>query len=843
MSQKIPYIQLLGLGLVIGINVYFRSFPINFPQLAQAARERVESRLYQKSAEFIEKDNANLSQMAKESLVKFAAHEYKRNNRQKIEDDTAAEYQSLKDKFQDKEGQTYLFELDCWHWARYVENTVRTGHPGDAVVNGVQRDLLMNHPAGMKVYYNMLLYYVSAFLYKAARLIIDVPLYTFLFYLPLFFIVLFIGALYLICWRFYGAFAAAICCLFVGLSPIFIPRSCAGWFDMDILNLLFPFLVVCSYLMSYGRQKAKVRFLWLALASILVGLFAYTWMFWWFVVGLIFLYEVYSLLDLLFEWLQYRTAIRSAALRHIFSLCCFVPMSVLSVLIFAGPDPLSIMFTQLKNALSLNDPVNSSVWPNVLSTVGELSRPSILRISEFIGNPFLFLLSLICMLMLVLRNKLYRGVKRESIMLFVLWFIVMFTACYQGTRFIVFLLIPMGVFLGWGVREAFNYCVRRRKKKKFLLPVFGLLVVMLLGTFLSNGRRVAIGLYPMMDDSWYKVLTNLKNNTPPDAALNSWWDFGDWFKAVANRSVIFDGQSQTMPQGYWMAKVLLSDSESSAMAILRMLNNGGNQAFETIEKHLHDPFRSIALLERVLYENPENGRKILDDNLPGNAAKVVARILYNRPTSAYFIVDYTLIGKMYPISYLGNWDAARLYVVKHINSRSKEEIIAGLVSMGKSEESAFRLYRDARLLSPKQYDQWISHRARFISGLIPGKTQGDIVLFDNGLVYSTKDSRMFALNGYDGKYSIPKSMFYVKNGQLQEHVFPDATLDFSVLLLEDKDGYQAVQLDRELGRSLFTKLYFLKGKGLRNFKPFTDNGDPNNYIGVFEIDWAAYERE
>ncbi len=40
----------------------------------------------------------------------------------------------------------------------------------------------------------------------------------------------------------------------------------------------------------------------------------------------------------------------------------------------------------------------------------------------------------------------------------------------------------------------------------------------------------------MIDDAWYNVLTLIKERTPQEAILNSWWDFGDWFKVIGNRS-------------------------------------------------------------------------------------------------------------------------------------------------------------------------------------------------------------------------------------------------------------------------------------------------------------------
>jgi len=441
------------------------------------------------------------------------------------------------------------------------------------------------------------------------------------------------------------------------------------------------------------------------------------------------------------------------------------------------------------------------------------------------------------MLFLVLRNKHYRGTKRESIFMLVLWFIIIFAICHKGVRLIVFLLIPMGIALGWGCEEALAYCRRRGGKRKIMLPVWGIAVLFMVGTLFFNAKRTANALFPMIDDEWYILLNNVKQNTPADAVLNSWWDFGDWFKTVAGRRVIFDGQSQNSPQGYWMAKALLSNSEEESVAILKMLNSSGNKVYDLINKYLNDPFKSVILLEKVLYAQPDQVKDLLLQVLPEDKASEVMVLLSAKPASAYFVVDYTMIGKMFPISYLGNWDFSRVYMIKNINKQPKEKILSYLIELGMDAKSADAMYRDAQLLSPEQYDGWISRHRRFISGILEGKVQGDVVLFNNGLVFNPKDNTMFVFNGYNGQYGVPKSIFYMDNGKLVEHVYPDSTMDFSVLLLHENGSYKAIELDRELGASLFTKLYFLKGKGLANFKPFAANRDERNYIGVFEIDW------
>jgi len=192
--------------------------------------------------------------------------------------------------------------------------------------------------------------------------------------------------------------------------------------------------------------------MWLGISAVLVGLFAYTWVYWWFVVVVLVLYELYSVLDLVSERLQYKTVIRASVHRHAATVAVFMPLCAAAVLAFCGVSPMVELWRQLIGALTLNDPVDSSIWPNVFSTVGELSRPNFNQISAFVGGIHVFILALGCMLMLVLRNKRYRGPKRESIFLFVLWFMIIYLICYKGTRLIVFLLIPMGIFLGWGVR-------------------------------------------------------------------------------------------------------------------------------------------------------------------------------------------------------------------------------------------------------------------------------------------------------------------------------------------------------------------------------------------------------
>ena len=58
---------------------------------------------------------------------------------------------------------------------------------------------------------------------------------------------------------------------------------------------------------------------------------------------------------------------------------------------------------------------------------------------------------------------------------------------------------------------------------------------------------------------------------PLDAIINTWWCPGHYITAVAKRRVTIDGATQHEPQTYWMANILLSDDENTAIGLFACL--------------------------------------------------------------------------------------------------------------------------------------------------------------------------------------------------------------------------------------------------------------------------------
>lgn len=826
----------LCLGLTLSLNIYFRTFPINFPQLKIQAKNIVKQNIYQEAVKEINNKFIDAPSLIKDKLVKSLVLEKKRQKKI-IKNQILQEYLRLKDRYQDDSGSTYLMEFDCWHWARYVDNVLKHGYPGDKIVKGRQFDSLMLAPSGMNLHWNNFLFYISSFLYKIFSLIKPVPLFTFLFYLPLFLIGLFIIILYLFCLRYWGNLCAITASSFVGMAPIFLQRSSAGWFDTDILNLFFPLLIIWSYLLVFNASTFKKRLFWIFLAGFWTGLFSFTWHQWWFIFLIVIIYEIYSLLNWACEYLQYKIKNFNLLKLHIFSSVSFLLFSFLWIIIFSGFEPLKNLYFQVKDALILNKALTSSIWPNVYATVQELKKAGILEMAYPIGGQFLFTLSLGCMLVLLFllskRKSKYTAFKQEAMLIFTIWFIIMFFSCFRGIRFTIFLLLPLGISLGWMINEVIGYF----SNKKWINIVVLVIVIVFQIKFINNASIVAKEIFPFMNDVWYKTLVDIKEISPKEAIINSWWDYGDWFKAVSERRVIFDGQSQNTPQAYWMACVLTTDNEEEAMAILRMLNNGGNQAFELINRNLKDPFKSIFILKKALSSTPEIARKnLLEFLLPSDAEQII-KLLFDKPDRAIFVVDYAMQNKMSTISYLSNWNLAKVYLSQNIHKKRTDEITDFLMNLGIDKQSIERLYQEINLISGRDLDNWISERAKIFYERPKGKEKNGIILFEQGLVYNPTEKQVYLYSQQENIYKIPRSLFLFERDSLKEISYPDYDLDFSVLIFRTEKDYQAVFLDRNLAKSLFARLYFLEGKGLKHFRKLVENSDGDDYIRVFEIIW------
>ncbi|MBU1122037.1 MAG: dolichyl-diphosphooligosaccharide--protein glycosyltransferase subunit STT3 [Candidatus Omnitrophica bacterium] len=827
----------------IGINLYLRLFPAYFPQYKKQAQVTVKNKILDEIEETINQAYSDYNLYAKQAIRKemFKA---RLKDKEKFKQEVNKEYFKLKDKFQNEDGQTYLLELDPYHWARYTANVLENGHPGDETRDGKAYDTYMLAPIGRAAPSEQFLFYSSAYLYTLFNTFYKgINLQTFLFYLPLLYVLIFLVLLYFFTKSVFSHMAAFFTTLFVGFNIMFVQRSCAGWFDSDSLSLIMPLLIVWFILLALkdGNSLKKIVFFALC-AAVFQGTYPTIWMGWWFIFLVVIGFYFCSILN---NYLIHQHDFRMGNkenLKYWVSLSVFVIGTVVFCFLLAKENCFYRIFYHVAEQLRLGESITPDIWPNTYYTVGELMSSNLSKIADYLHGKVIFMIALIGMFCIYIVDR--RSRRKDFFYLMFFWCVFMVFASLKSVRFCIFLAVPLGVFLGGCISNMPKLIKKLAPNPKLKLSVwilFVLLCMFLVKSFLIAGYTGVNYTHPLMNDHWQKTFKYIKANTPQDAIINSWWDYGDLFKTEASRRVIFDGQSQNTPLAYWMGQVLLAKDEDRALRILRMLNNSSTQTFGLLNKYISNQYECVMSLEKLLSSSKEEGRKLLMEiGVTDEDSTEIISNLHKKPSEAYFIVESSMLSKINSISFLGNWDFRKLYVHRNI-SKPRKEVIGNLINIFGLTLSAAQKYYEEIVITPsgKAIYEAISERNNFFCPFMEGKQSGALVHFDNGVVYNLDEKRGLVYSARNKKYKEIKDGFIFENDKGQRIENEEADFDKGVFIVKLEDKYKSIVLDTALVDSLFVRMYLLEGRDLEFFELFYKDEEAKIY--VYKIKWEELD--
>ena len=163
--------------------------------------------------------------------------------------------------------------------------------------------------------------------------------------------------------------------------------------------------------------------------------------------------------------------------------------------------------------------------------------------------------------------------------LLVLWFLSTIYASTKGVRFTLLAVPPFAIGFGITLHHIYSYssawAAKALQINKLISKTIAMLILslLLIPPYIS-ANNTATNFVPDFNDAWAISLERIKEDSKPNAIINSWWDFGHWFKYYADRRVTLDGSSQNNPQLHWLGKLLLTSDENTSVGILRMLDCG-----------------------------------------------------------------------------------------------------------------------------------------------------------------------------------------------------------------------------------------------------------------------------
>lgn len=559
------------------------------------------------------------------------------------------------------------------------------------------------YPHGVDVgrSYHPVLPYTGSFTYFLLnRLGISVSVEEIALYLPIFTALVTVFITYLIGRMIGGEFVGLMSALLLSTSPAFIPRSTLGWYDTEAMGMPMFVASIYFFLKSMSKSSFKRRMTY----SLLSGLFTFLMIESW---GAgIYLLGIYPLIILVINFLGVSpkryylnsaltllTAIALPSLfpkpgagfiHHPISILCYfsIIFSFLSERfnltysklyelslrrLFLILIALLIVFTGIFQALPERI---SRRYLSVVNPFYKSEDPLVRSVQEHAGSSFAsFFLDFNVLLPFIVYGIFLHakdGLEARRIALLILSLsLIYFTSSF--TRLAV-MASPILVIIGsYGVYDLVKISLEkiRQRRKKFYraekMRYLTLSIVIFLAFWLpiapSLGIRIAntpVTLasasmpYSMRIEDWIDALEWIKVNTPEDAVIAAWWDYGYWISFIGGRRTLADNATMNSTRIRLLAEMFLSN-ETRALEILDELDADYVLIFISPLKVSEKPPYFIFL------GMGEESKFIQMARIKGMSDEEINRVLINQSAKGLSLLPAfweTFLGKLIPYTYV-----------------------------------------------------------------------------------------------------------------------------------------------------------------------------------------------
>ena len=730
-----------------------------------------------------------------------------------------------------------MLASDSYYYLNLTENILRTGQISDTYQGSKYLNKLMLAPHGhweplnLHAYIGFIIFKILGFFNP------QIPLVYAVSYTPLLLTALSLIPFLFICFRLgCRPLPAFVSSVFFLLAPIFLKRSMFGWYDNDPYNILFPVLLLASFIFGLQHLENKGKLIGAGLFNALC-LTAYT-LFW---QGWVFVFVVFATACIMIALTHYGlTRNKRECQSQMLYFGIFLAASFLLTGLLMGYQDVFLLFSEGWQALSNFLTPQLSAWPDLYISVGELHPATFKLLIELLGGPFMFVTALFGLGGMLLLHSFQWWKNKDKATLnnlyaYLLLTVFLLAATYitlGAQRFAMLCVVPFSLSFCFGLQIILNTYKRFFLKgpvKKMSLA-FAANTALCLGLFstaflpvLALEKSIETLLNPIYNDVWDRTLRTMQSQTPPDSVVNTWWPPGHFIKATARRSVTFDGATINFPQAYWIANVFLSPDEGQAAGLLRMLNNSGNQSAEYLQSLGLPLSTTVNILKDITAKDAQTARGLLLKGLKKEqTVQPLLDLTHAQPPPAYVLVYNELVENNLQLGFIGRWPFEE---IERINADPEK-----LKNMPDAHSPEYIRFLWSLMGGPDKF-----------SGKLNLLHQSDTEMLFQHNIRINKKSKDCSVQSPKYGSGVPRSIFYLQDNQIIEKKFYNASLSYSVLLVQKPVPY-TVLLDRHLAQSLLVKLYYFEGKGLKYFKPFSFENDLTNRtrIYVYEVDWQAF---
>ncbi|HII59161.1 TPA: hypothetical protein HA335_01050 [Methanocaldococcus jannaschii] len=663
----------------------------------------------------------------------------------------------------------------------------------------------------------------------------------------------------------------------------------------SILFYTVSLAFILAGLIIAGIKKLKgneLEFeLFALLAVILTAVSPKMWGAWWYGFDVItaFLVIYIIALALLKSQVKIKEFINIGNLKNIVYLSIFYIFGsfVLLVAIYGMGIAISPITSPLGYNQILSTYTQTTGWPNVYTTVAELAKPSSWSeiFTNAIGSDTIAIVGILGILLSFLSLR-YEKVKLDikySILL-AIWLAVTLYAATKGIRFAALatppLAIGLGIFVGqlerflkmksdiaiFGIgipAGIFGLLILSKysaKISQILLPTtyvpiiaYGFLIVLALLAIYKisdiistlNDKKetiikvstlllcigvvipplsavVPFSVAPTFNNGWKEGLDWIKANTPNNSVITCWWDNGHIYTYEARRMVTFDGGSQNSPRAYWVGRAFATSNENLSIGIIRMLATSGDEAFKkgsVLMNFTHNNVsKTVKILNEILPVDRSKAYDILTKKygLSDKKAKLVLNATHPEHPNPDYLITYNRMTDIAPVwSMFGFWNFS-LPPNTPNDKREKGAFFKG---------TAYYLGNGTILANVNVYTySYVTLiNSTNISTAIVQKINGQAKIIGTFKIHKLYIKTPLGV----------KELVLNKDGQLSEFIRIEA----------DGRGY-AWLATRNLEDSIYAKLHFLDGYGLKHIKLVKATIDPTDFgiqpgFKIYKVDYGT----
>lgn len=718
----------------------------------------------------------------------------------------------------------YLLGSDSYYFLWLTNNVIQTGQVADKKEGSRFFARAMAAPVGQWEPYTFHPH-IGSWVWRVMKAFYpDVPVSRAAAYTPLVLVAWCLLAFFIAC-RLMGCsvLATSLSAMMLMMAAIFVKRSTFAWYDSDPYNVLFPIICAACFFRAVLATSSWQR--WIAVGalgvvSVMYSLFWQGWIFTPAVLGV-------GLAGIAF----YNAVVRrtwTGVKEKGWMILILISTILLGLIGLYGWQQIMFLVNEAVDGVRLLVSAEKiSLWPDLFVAVGELHPSDWDYIVEYAGGP-LFLMGVLGSVVVAGLRLLSRRQNPMNDLLIVLlvWASIALVMTFSAQRFALLLIVPCAFLFAWGFDALIRWLKSRSPSSwpRWMMPLIMTAIVVGAGgwTWFQGHHKVSTLLNPIFNDTWHRALTKINNDTPQDAIVNSWWPPGHFVKAVAQRRVIFDGASIKSPEAYWLTNALLASTEAEALGILRMLNTSSVKATEFLHDELGWPLSKVApFLKTILTMTPSQALVWASSQMEIDEAQLLIRMTHASPPPVYVMIYNEMMQEP------GIWAMFHKWDFKKIEAIQDDPELARRAPSKKSDD-----YKDF-------FWKLVGGMYRASPPLKLLQQRSDAWIFEEGLIINP-DTKQALMSSTQFGRGIPYSVFYLKDGEVQERVMPKATLGYSIVLFQKPDGsYQAMLMDHVLAGSLLVRLYLFNGAGLSHFTLFDDQHDlsQRTVIKTFEVQW------